>query len=233
MARQKSARSECRWAALIACSGSCSPKGTRNSRRAPPHSPQCRPVMWFMPLFGPTRKFRRYSLPHCVQASKERLPCSSAILSAGMPERRCMPSTFCEMQYLMMPSSMSFWMARCVKVGSALSISSRSSLGAFGPPLSSCAFLSQTPAPVGNTVLTPDRKSGIPADVEIPAPVKMMACLALRRLSAMRFTFASSSRSESKCSRLSSSVASADQDMAAQPSVEGDRKPRCPLLDWV
>jgi len=33
------------------------------------------------------------------------------------------------------------------------------------------------PGPVGKTVLIPDLKSGIPVEVEIPAPVKTMKCL--------------------------------------------------------
>ena len=39
------------------------------------------------------------------------------------------------------------------------------------------ASLYQTPGPVGSTVPTADLKSGIPQDVEIPAPVKAMKCL--------------------------------------------------------
>ncbi len=52
-----------------------------------------------------------------------------------------------------------------------------STILAFGLLGTFCAFFSQAPGPVFNTVLTPDLKSGIPHAVLIPAPVKAMKCL--------------------------------------------------------
>ena len=39
------------------------------------------------------------------------------------------------------------------------------------------ALFYQTPAPVFKTVFIPDLKSGIPQDVDMPAPVKAIKCL--------------------------------------------------------
>ncbi len=47
------------------------------------------------------------------------------------------------------------------------------------------ALFYQTPGPVFKTVSTPDLKSGIPQEVEIPAPVKAIKCL-LSRISLAR-----------------------------------------------
>jgi hypothetical protein len=57
----------------------------------------------------------------------------------------------------------------CVNDGTALAISTTFLLG-----LSRifCAFFYQAPGPVFKTVLTPDLKSGIPQEVDMPAPVK-------------------------------------------------------------
>ena len=64
-----------------------------------------------------------------------------------------------------------------VNEGTALAISTMFLLGLSG---TFWAFFSQAPGPVFRTVLTPDRKSGIPQDVEMPAPVKAIKCLLLR-----------------------------------------------------
>ena len=66
------------------------------------------------------------------------------------------------------------------------------------------ALFYHTPAPVFNTVLAPDRKSGIPQAVEIPAPVKVIKCLLFKIKLAMSFTFSSKTYLESKCSFFSS-----------------------------
>jgi hypothetical protein len=47
----------------------------------------------------------------------------------------------------------------------------------FGLSYIFCAFFYQAPGPVLRTVLTPDLKSGIPQEVDIPAPVNAMKCL--------------------------------------------------------
>lgn len=75
-------------------------------------------------------------------------------------------------------------MAMCVEVGTAL-IESFLDFGTFP-----CAFRVQTP-------LGP-RKSGIPAEVLIPAPVKKMQWRAFRTRSAVSLTFLSNSAGESK-----------------------------------
>ena len=59
----------------------------------------------------------------------------------------------------------------CVNEGTAFFMSTIFLLGAS---LTFCAFFSQAPGPVLSTVSTPDRKSGIPHAVDIPAPVKAM-----------------------------------------------------------
>lgn len=41
------------------------------------------------------------------------------------------------------------------------------------------AFFSHAPGPVLRTVLAPDLKSGMPQEVEMPAPVKAIKCLLL------------------------------------------------------
>lgn len=55
--------------------------------------------------------------------------------------------------------------------------------------LTFCALFSHTPAPVLRTVFIPERKSGIPQDVEIPAPVNAIKCLLLRIRSATLYAF--------------------------------------------
>lgn len=62
------------------------------------------------------------------------------------------------------------------------------------------ALFYQTPAPVLRTVLAPERKSGIPQEVDIPAPVKAIKCLLFKIRLAINFTFSSSTYLESKCS---------------------------------
>lgn len=49
--------------------------------------------------------------------------------------------------------------------------------GFFSVYLTLFALFYQTPAPVFKTVSIPDLKSGIPQEVDIPAPVKAMKCL--------------------------------------------------------
>jgi hypothetical protein len=57
----------------------------------------------------------------------------------------------------------------CVNDGTALAISTTFLLGLSGI---FWAFFYQAPGPVFKTVLTPDLKSGIPQEVDMPAPVK-------------------------------------------------------------
>lgn len=73
-----------------------------------------------------------------------------------------------------------------MKDGTALFMST---IFLFGTFLTFWAFFSQAPGPVLRTVLTPDLKSGMPHDVEIPAPVKAIKCLLLRIRSATMAIF--------------------------------------------
>ena len=68
------------------------------------------------------------------------------------------------------------------------------------------AFFSQAPGPVGNTVSFPDLKSGIPVDVDIPAPVKAIKCAELLMISASLSTFFSNTSGSSKYYFLSRSL---------------------------
>ncbi len=61
-----------------------------------------------------------------------------------------------------------------MKEGTALAIYT---IFLFGLSGTFCAFFYHAPGPVFRTVFTPDLKSGIPQEVEIPAPVKAMKCL--------------------------------------------------------
>ncbi len=67
-----------------------------------------------------------------------------------------------------------------------------------------CAFFYQTPGPVMSLVSTPERKSGIPQAVEIPAPVNAIKCLLPAIRSASSVTFLSRTSLESKYYFLSS-----------------------------
>lgn len=69
-----------------------------------------------------------------------------------------------------------------------------------------CAPLSQHPGPVLSTVSFPDLKSGIPAEVLIPAPVKLMKCFDSLIQFASLVAFSSSTAGLSKYSFLASAV---------------------------
>jgi hypothetical protein len=51
------------------------------------------------------------------------------------------------------------------------------------------ALFYHTPAPVFRTVSIPDLKSGIPEEVDIPAPVKAIKCLLFKIILATIYTF--------------------------------------------
>jgi hypothetical protein len=74
----------------------------------------------------------------------------------------------------------------CVKDGMALAISTTF---LFGLSFIFWAFFYQAPGPVFSTVLTPDLKSGIPQEVDIPAPVNAIKCLLFRIRSASFYIF--------------------------------------------
>jgi len=97
---------------------------------------------------------------------------------------------------------MSLTKAMWVGVGMALDICVRTFFFEF--PFFLAAF-SHAPGPVGSTVLKPLRKSGIPADVEIPAPVNPIKCCDSRTHWASWSIFISNSSGVSKYSFFSSS----------------------------
>ena len=86
----------------------------------------------------------------------------------------CNPSVFWETKNFRWPNYYKAMRDIWVKDGKALVISTMFLLGVF---LIFWALFSQTPGPVFNTVPTPDLKSGIPQEVDIPAPVKAIKCL--------------------------------------------------------
>ena len=119
-------------------------------------------------------KSRMYSAPHFSHRSAKQLPCNSARWSLGKPDLMCRQSTLHDTRYLTNPARCSSTSAMCVGVGLA-----RSNLhlaGGMGSPL-----FCRVHTPLG------PRKSGIPADVEIPAPVcTVTPSFASRKSSARR-----------------------------------------------
>jgi hypothetical protein len=85
-------------------------------------------------------------------------------LTGNMPLRLCRPSQFWLTRYLRRPLFCNSTKAMCVGVGIACSVVAELKL-------SSLPWARSVQAPSG------PRKSGIPADVETPAPVKAMKCL--------------------------------------------------------
>merc|ERR1719242_1021434 len=85
-------------------------------------------------------------------------------------------------------------------VGSALIVLVRFLSLLILAPLPACFAdcAAHFPVPASNTVLIPDRKSAIPAAVEMPAPVNAQKCLELRMSSAnfliLSFSVCSSSK---------------------------------------
>lgn len=87
--------------------------------------------------------------------------------SLGNPDLKCNPSVFCETRYFSTPYCCRVTKDICVNDGLALVVGVYS----LGCGLIPKAFFYHAPGPVGKTVSFPDLKSGIPVDVEIPAPV--------------------------------------------------------------
>ena len=153
-----------------------SPKLMIVSWSSPLHSglSHLRPVKWSCTFWAVlTLKSRIYSFLHLLHISKFVFPWSSASYPGGTPLRRWSPSTFWLTRNFICPASMSRTKAMWVGVGMALDICVRTFF--FEVPFFLAAF-SHAPGPVGSTVLKPLRKSGIPADVEIPAPVNPIKC---------------------------------------------------------
>ena len=100
---------------------------------------------------------------HFGHSLTKKFPCSSARFSLFMPDLRWSPSMFCEIMNLMKPRSIRIFNARCVLLGTA----EEKSISKFGLTPS----FSSVHTPVG------PRKSGMPVDVEIPAPVWTTMCL--------------------------------------------------------
>lgn len=94
---------------------------------------------------------------------------------AGLnPDLTCNPSVFWEIRYFNLSAFYKATNAIWVNEGIALFISTILLFGFvyFTP----WAFFYQAPGPVFKTVLTPDLKSGIPQEVDIPAPVNAIKC---------------------------------------------------------
>mmetsp|Transcript_984 Transcript_984/g.4173 ORF Transcript_984/g.4173 Transcript_984/m.4173 type:complete len:543 (+) Transcript_984:515-2143(+) len=103
-------------------------------------------------------KSRMYSFAHRSHRSAKQFPCSSARSSLGNPDRRCRQSTLHETRYRTYPCLRNSTSAMCVRLGTAVS---------------SVHFASGMGAPRFCAVHTPfgPRKSGIPMEVLMPAPV--------------------------------------------------------------
>ena len=90
-----------------------------------------------------------------------------------MPLLRCSPSVFCDTSVCRKPAFCMATNAMCVRVGSAcdtdlvLARRGRAFLAARS---------SQAPGPVSSTVFMPERKSGMPAEVLIPAAQRVRRC---------------------------------------------------------
>ncbi|XP_075540013.1 uncharacterized protein LOC142574900 [Dermacentor variabilis] len=126
----------------------------------------------------------RSSLPVGRQALPTRLR-RSVRMSGGKPDFRCRPSTFWLTRNLSCELRASSTRAMCVEVGTASS-----------NEMLTCGF-----SPCCSRVQTPrgPRKSGIPAEVLMPAPVITTMCLEACIQSANRAILSSSSDSSSKC----------------------------------
>lgn len=104
-----------------------------------------------------------YWVLHLLQFSTKILPCNSDKCSRPSPDFICKPSMFWLTIYLTWPASINAFNAIWVLVGAA----------------SSNEILIDGVSPFSSNVQTPlgPRKSGIPAEVEIPAPVWNTTCL--------------------------------------------------------
>ncbi len=120
-----------------------------------------------------TRKSLKYSFPHYVHKSIFVFPWSSAIISGVIPLLRWRPSTFWLITNFSNPASINETKAICVEVGIAFWIEVRTS---FLVVFYLFAAFSQAPGPVSRTVSKPLLKSGIPAEVLMPAPVNATKC---------------------------------------------------------
>lgn len=147
-------------------------------------------------------KSLRNLLLHFLHFYNIRFPCSSAKLAGLNPDLKCSPSVFCDTKNFKIFNFSRVTRDMWVNEGSADLLSTTFLL----VPVIPWALFSQTPAPVFKTVFTPDRKSGIPQEVDIPAPVKAMKCLLFKIRLATSFTFSYRTSFGSKCSFFSSSV---------------------------
>lgn len=147
-------------------------------------------------------KSLKYLFLHFLHFSSILFPCNYDKLTWLKPERRCRPSVFWDTKYFSSFCFSSVTKAICVKEGIALF---RSIIFLFSPSLKLFALFSQTPGPVLSTVFIPDRKSGIPEEVEIPAPVKEIKYLLYVINLATFFAFSIRTSGGSKYSTLSSS----------------------------
>lgn len=129
-------------------------------------------------------------------------PCNYAKFVGLKPDLKCNPSVFCDTKNFNIFNFYKVTNDICVKEGSA-DLLSIIFLFVYVIP---CARFYQTPAPVFNTVFIPDLKSGIPHDVDIPAPVNAIKCLLFKIRLATNLTFSSRTSLGSKCSFFYCSV---------------------------